>query len=182
MYTAQYPSLIASALFLLACANDDSPSSDAASREFALCSKGSLESDMEVTLPPTGPGVDPSTGQLAPGSYHIATTYLALRPGKEALAGELAGPIVQSMFETSGLVAVTTARSSSCAALRTLTVWETEEAMFAFVASPAHVRAMAQTTEVSRGTSNTIAWSGTGESATWAEAEKRLGAEQGGEI
>lgn len=182
MHTARYSFIIASALFVLACANDDSTPSEVEGRQFALCSKGVLEADREITLPHTGPGVDPSTGKVAPGSYHVSTTYLALRPGKEPLAGELAGPVIESIFGMPGLVAVAASRSSSCAALRTLTVWQTEEAMFAFVASPAHVRAMAQTAEVSRGTSNTIAWSGSAESATWDEAAKRLGEEEGGEI
>ena len=174
--------LALNALLSFACSNDDADEPDTAPGEFASCSKGALEPDITTTLELAGPGVDPSSGVLTPGEYHISATYLALKSGKEALANQLAGPVIEELFGMAGLVAVATSRSSSCASLRTLTVWESEEAMFAFVASPAHVRAMAQTLELSRGTSNTIAWKGNAGSATWQEAARQLKAEAGGEI
>jgi heme-degrading monooxygenase HmoA len=150
--------------------------------EYADCVKGELESDMATSLPLAGPGVKPDTGELSPGTYVVATTYLALQPGKLDTAIELAGPVVENAFTLPGFVAVTLAGSGGCNSLRTITVWDSEEAMFAFVASPAHTRAMAQTSAISRGTSNTITWDGSDSTVTWEEAARQLGLEEGGDI
>jgi heme-degrading monooxygenase HmoA len=179
--------LVALVVVFASCANDDTapsdrPEPDPEERESALCTKGKLEPDMMTTFELAGPGVNPSTGTLAPGDYHVATTYLALQPGKTETALELSGPVIESLFTSPGFVAVTTGGSVSCNTLRTLTVWASEEAMFAFVASPAHVRAMAQTSGVSRGTSNTTTWDGNAETITWREAARQLDLEVGGDI
>ncbi len=159
-------------------AADDEP--DASS--YVGCSKEELESDMTTSIELSGPGVDPDTGKLTPGTYHVATTYLALQPGKLDTVLELSGPIIESSFSLPGFVAMTIVGSESCNTLRTLTVWETEQAMFAFVASPSHARAMAKTSEVSRGSSNTITWDGDVDSVSWDEAARRLGLEEDGDI
>jgi heme-degrading monooxygenase HmoA len=172
---------------LASCANDDAapkdrPEPDLEKREPALCAKGELEPDMTTTFELAGPGVDSSTRALEPGNYHVAATYLALQPEKTETALELSGPVIESLFTTPGFVAVTTGASVSCNTLRTLTVWGSEEAMFAFVVNPAHARAMAQTSDVSRGTSNTTTWDGNAESVTWQEAARQLGLEVSGDI
>ncbi|MGK3966840.1 antibiotic biosynthesis monooxygenase [Sorangium sp. So ce118] len=149
---------------------------------FDGCYKGELEPDREGALELAGPGVDAATGALKPGSYLVSTTYLAMKPEMAQTASELADPVVEGMFAMKGFVAMAGARSSSCAALRTLTVWESEQDMFAFVGSPAHVRAMGQAHSISRGTSNVISWEGSEREATWEEAAKRLGSETGGDI
>ncbi|HTN92546.1 MAG TPA: antibiotic biosynthesis monooxygenase [Sorangium sp.] len=149
---------------------------------FDGCSKGELEPDRVGDLELTGPGVDAGTGALKPGSYVISTTYLALKPEMAQKASDLAEPVVEALFTMEGFVALAAGRSSSCAALRTLTVWESEQDMFAFVGSPAHVRAMGQSSSLSRGTSNVISWEGSEREATWEEAAKRLGSEAGGDI
>ncbi len=148
---------------------------------FASCKKGELEADFAEDMPWAGPGVDPETGEVAPGSYRIATTYLALRPDKQERFGELSQPVVESLGTSQGLVAVKTGGSMACSSLRTYTLWESEEDMFAFVASPAHAAAMSYTSELSRGTSNTISWDGDVATATWAEATARLAAETTGD-
>jgi heme-degrading monooxygenase HmoA len=66
-----------------------------------------------------------------------------------------------------GFVAFSTTESSSCATMRTLTVWQSEEDLLAFVTSPAHVAAMSEVSELSRGSSNTTAWAGNEKDATW---------------
>lgn len=171
-------------LVLAGCAGDDSEPTERApgKQEFSLCTKGELESDLATGLELSGPGVNPSTGSILPGDYHVATTYFALQPGKADVALDLSGPVIESLFEMPGFVAVTTGASTSCNTLRTLTVWENEAAMFAFVASPAHARAMTQTSTLSRGTSNTVAWDGSADSVSWQEAARRLGLVVGGEI
>lgn len=149
---------------------------------YADCTKGKLEADMTTSIELSGPGVDPETGKLEPGTYHVATTYLAIQPGKIDTVVELSGPMIQGSFELEGFIAMTIVGSESCNTLRTLTVWKDEQAMFAFVASPAHARAMAQTSNISRGTSNTITWDGDVDSVTWKEAARRLGLEQEGDL
>jgi len=148
---------------------------------FAQCSKGQLEADFVQDSPWAGPGVDPDTGEIEAGSYRVATTYLALEPDKTDRVFELSGPVIETLSMSQGLVAVTTGQSESCAALRTFTVWRTEEDMFAFVASSAHATAMGETSELSRGTSNTISWDGDETTITWEEAASRLGTEVGGD-
>jgi hypothetical protein len=147
---------------------------------FAQCKKGVIEDDF-VHDPWVGPGVDPMTGEIAPGSYRVATTYLALKPEKMQRFHELSDPVVETLFTAQGLVAVTTGSSQSCSALRTFTVWQTEEDMYAFVGSAAHAAAMPETSDLSRGTSNTISWDGDETTATWEEATSRLAAETTGD-
>lgn len=160
----------------------DEPDDEKPTDEYADCAKGEIESDIATSLPLAGPGVDPDTGELSPGNYLVATTYLALQPDKMETAIELSGPTIEHVFTLPGFVGVTIAGSAACNSLRTITIWESEEAMFAFVASPAHTRAMAQTSVVSRGTSNTITWDGDEKSVTWQEAARQLGQEEDGDI
>src|SRR6185369_8907297 len=110
----------------------------------------------------------------------VASTYLALKPEQVEHALGLGGPVVDSLFSMHGFVAFSTVSSPSCAALRTLTVWESEEDMLAFVASPAHVTAMAAISELSRGSSNTVAWDGTEQDATWDRGAELLARETSG--
>lgn len=149
---------------------------------FEGCSKGELEPDRQGDMVFRGPGVDPETGALPPGNYLISTTYLALKPEMTQRAMELGGPIMQSLFTMKGLVGVATLQSSSCMSLRTLSVWESEEDMFAFVVSPAHASAMGHAASLSRGSSNAISWEGSEAQATWEEAARRLASETGGDI
>jgi heme-degrading monooxygenase HmoA len=148
---------------------------------FAACSKGALEADLEGDAALAGPGVDAETGKLEPGSYLVASTYLALEPAQVERALGLGGPVVESLFDMPGFVAFSTLSSRSCAALRTLTVWQSEEDMLAFVASPAHVAAMAVVSELSRGSSNTVAWDGTEQDATWERGAEFLARETSGD-
>lgn len=165
-----------------ACADneaDPSGNGEATPDAFSACSSGELESDRGDDAALVGPGIDPETGQLAAGSYLIATTYLALKPDKAARALELGGPVVQSLFAMQGFVAFSTTQSNSCAALRTLTIWQSEEDMLTFVMSPAHLEAMSAVSEVSRGTSRTFAWEGSEKEATWERAANHLAADPG---
>ncbi len=57
-------------------------------------------------------------------------------------AGELAAPVVESLFAMKRFIAATTGSSDACLALRTISVWETEEDMVEFVVSPVHANAL----------------------------------------
>jgi heme-degrading monooxygenase HmoA len=146
---------------------------------FPGCSKGELEADFLEDTPLVGPGVDQDTGVLAEGSYFIAATYLAMEPGVLDRVMELSGPTINTLVASEGFVAMSTARSESCLSLRTLTVWESEEAMFEFVASPAHSAAMSEMSELSRGSSSTLSWQGSAADASWEVALEKLGAGAG---
>jgi heme-degrading monooxygenase HmoA len=179
---AVLPSTLLSGLLLSGCASDDSQPSNAASAgnssnqfaEFAACSNVVLEQDIGHDTALVGPGVDQKSGQIAPGSYFIATTYLALKPDQIDVALELGQPIVESLASMHGFVAFSLTQSATCASLRTLTVWQTEEDMMAFVVSPAHLKAMPRISSLSRGTSNTVAWQASETDATWSQAIAHL--------
>jgi len=175
-------SALLSGLLLSGCASDDSQPSNVANAgssshqfaEFAACSKAVLEQDIGADTALVGPGVDQGSGQIAPGSYFIATTYLAIKPDQVDAALELGQPVVESLASMHGLVAFSLTQSASCASLRTLTVWQTEEDMMAFVVSPAHLKAMPRLSSLSRGTSNTVAWQANETDATWQQAIAHL--------
>ena len=176
-------SALLSGLILSGCASDDSQPKNAAGAgssshqfaEFAACSKAVLEQDIGPDTALVGPGVDQKSGQLAPGSYFIAATYLALKPDQVDAALELGQPIVESLASMHGFVAFSLTQSATCASLRTLTVWQTEEDMMAFVVSPAHLKAMPRISSLSRGTSNTVGWQANETDATWSQAIAHLG-------
>jgi heme-degrading monooxygenase HmoA len=67
------------------------------------------------------------------------------------------GPISDElMAPADGLMGLSFTISSECAAVRTLSVWESEEAMMRFVTGPAHAAAIQATGDVSRGGSITM--------------------------
>jgi len=149
---------------------------------FASCAKGEIEPDFVEDAPLAGPGIDPKTGAVVAGDYFVATTYLALKPGQLESLFELSGPVIATLMTSQGLVAVGTAQSESCLAVRTLTVWQSAEDMVAFVTSTAHATAMAETSTLSRGTTNTISWAGDETTVSWQEAAVRLEAEASGDL
>jgi heme-degrading monooxygenase HmoA len=156
------------------------------------CTRGAIEADLNDGQPggppsivtPTaprwqGPAVDPATGALRPGSYVFSSTYLTLRPDGRPRFGELMGPISADLQTRPGLLAITLALSESCGTARTLSAWESEEAMYAFVASDAHGAAVSAVGEVSRGQSVVTHWAGTEAGATWARAAEELARDEG---
>ncbi len=142
---------------------------------FPGCVKGEIEADFVEDTPLVGPGVDQETGLLAEGNYFIATTYLAMKPDVLDHVMELAGPTINTLVASDGFVAMSTARSESCLSLRTLTVWQSEEQMYEFVASEAHSAAMSEMSDLNRGTSGTLSWQGTEADASWAVSIPKLG-------
>lgn len=111
------------------------------------CTGGVLEADLQAE-PLSGPGVDPATGELRPApegsSYTISSTYGIPRPGDAVMQRyvQMFGAIQAQLASQRGLVAIQLAQSPSCGSGRTLAVWESTEAMYEFVMSPAHLEAM----------------------------------------
>ena len=166
------------ALSLTACASeDDTPDQETPADPFAACKREVIEPDQAFMGPPEGPAVNPQTQQInPPAGAIVATTYLALKPGEQAgqRFGQLVGPVIQDLGARQGLLAITTSTSTSCGTARTVTVWESEAAMMAFVTGEAHLAAIQGTSDVSRGGSVTMTWPHAGGELTWQIAAARL--------
>jgi heme-degrading monooxygenase HmoA len=175
-----------------ACGNDDDDASGGSATSETPddgCARGTLEADLSNYQGQTtyegealagqtklvGPGVD-AAGKLKPGSYVFSSTYLRMPTDRSALGRflELSAPMLESLPTLPGLVAFSFSSGPSCTTLRTLTVWENEEAMFAFAASASHRAAVAATSEVSRGGSAVTHWSGTETDGTWTKSAAEL--------
>ncbi|MGE0785081.1 MAG: antibiotic biosynthesis monooxygenase [Sandaracinaceae bacterium] len=130
-----------------------------------------------------GPGAGPDgsiTATPPAEGWVVASTYLRIDPTNVAEFQEMAGAVVQDLFTRPGLVAMSTARSPSCGTARTLTIWESQEDMLAFVSGEAHMAAMMEIDSLSRGGSATTHWSAASvEAASWDEAFTRIAADEG---
>ncbi len=117
-----------------------------------------MEDDFVVDPTPYDVG-DPASWGDFPGDAVVATTYLRLNPDNLDVFGQVVGPVIGALTAPApGLLAMSTGQSEGCGVARTLTVWESEAAMMAFVTGPAHSAAMEATTDVSRGGSVTMTW------------------------
>jgi heme-degrading monooxygenase HmoA len=120
------------------------------------CASGTLEADLDGT-PWQGSAVDES-GELmlsSGRSYMLSSTYGIPVPGPDGAPitekyGQLLAAIQEQLMKQPGLLAFRLGSSDACRSGRTLAVWESEEAMYEFVASPAHAAAMAAVHEVLR--------------------------------
>lgn len=122
-----------------------------------------VDPDLQVIQPLTGPGIDPMTGELLEplqATYVLHTTQILVKPERLDEFLQLSGGVVEQLLQTEGLVGFSLAQDPNCGFARTMGVWESEQAMFAFVGSGAHAQAMTQTTEVSI-TGRTTAWTAT---------------------
>lgn len=133
-----------------------------------------VDPDFTVLQPLAGPGIDPATGELLPplqDTYVLHTTQLLVKPEKLEEFLALNVPIFEQLMQTEGLVGFALAQEPTCGFSRTMGVWESEAAMFAFVASGAHAQAMVKTTEISI-TGRTTMWSATADELplTWEQA------------
>jgi len=163
-----------------ACGDDDKgPSATSATLG---CAPSTLESDLEAE-PLQGPAVDPATGKLvfAPGaSYVVSSTYIVPRPGPNGAPEteqyqQLFPALVEQLQREPGLLAVQLGTSTSCRSGRTLAIWKSEEDMYHFVTSPAHVAAMGVVNQVAEPGYEVLHWTATRpEQTTLSEAVLRL--------
>lgn len=146
------------------------------------CTRATLESDLRTTGALSGKGVDPGTGALKAGHYVISSTYLKLAtsPAGQKAFREVMEGIASSIDTQPGLEASLLTTSAECLSARTLSVWKDEASMYAFVGSPAHVRAMTRAQEMSRGGGGVTHWAGTESDATLEVGAQKLGAKPGG--
>jgi len=167
-------------LLLVAAACSREPAEDPS------CRADLLESDLAYAGPLAGPGVAGDGTVKAPAAgkpYAISSTYLRNKRDEPSQMRfrALSAPISMQLMNQPGLVAVQLGFSEKCLTARTLTVWEDEAAMYAFVASDAHKTAVASIGEVSRGGSVAMHWMGSEKEATWEKATAKLGAHSGPE-
>lgn len=136
-----------------ACAQDRD--TNAAAQPQRLCTATTLEPDLEAA-PLAGPGVNPDTGKLElPNGMHyvVSSTYGVPRPGPDG-AGisprylTLFDAVSKQLEKERGLLAIALASSDSCGSGRTLAVWRSEETMYDFVTSDAHLAAMTAAPEI----------------------------------
>ncbi|WP_437730434.1 antibiotic biosynthesis monooxygenase family protein [Sorangium sp. So ce1335] len=147
------------------------------------CTGGVLEADLQAE-PLSGPGVDPATGKVRPppegASYTISSTYGIPRPGDAVMERyvQMFGAIQAQLASQPGLVAMQLAQSSSCGSGRTLAVWESTEAMYAFVMSPAHLAAMDAVDELVQPNYAVTHWETTSaDEVTMAQGARRMASE-----
>lgn len=162
--------LLTAMLALVACddsssddGSDDTTGGDPYDGAFEGCVPQTLEEDLVVIdgmgqpgpIRWYGPGADPETGELLDDGetrYHVSATYLALRPENIEQFFGLISPLNEALFSNPGLVALQLGDSPTCATARTLTVWSSEDAMYEFVTSQAHIDAIVAFPEISRAT------------------------------
>ena len=102
-----------------------------------------------IFQPFEGPGID-ADGEVTAtpgeeGQFVLATTFLPVRAESQVLFSDTMEPILAALdAEPPGLVGTSLARTIDASAYRTLSVWESEEAMFAFVLGDAHAVAISR--------------------------------------
>lgn len=182
---------MAGAVLMVAClaspvACGDAPASDSGTDEgepadpdptleaLAACD----ESDFGGT-PFMGPSFDPETGELAvalPSSYVVATTAGWARPEaehQEAL-GSASEEVSGVVFESPGLLGARFGGSEACGSARTLTLWESQEALMNFVWGEVHGGAMSLTDTTTLGWETTRWVESSAEPPTWDQARAAL--------
>jgi quinol monooxygenase YgiN len=108
----------------------------------------------------------------------FSATYLKLsstRPAQQKFR-DLMRPMEETLQHAEGLVGYRVATSSDCVTARTLSVWKDEQAMKRFVYSPAHGKAIAAISELSRGGSVTTRWEGESADFSLETAARKLSA------
>jgi hypothetical protein len=136
------------------------------------CVRGQLEAD----------GISSSTPKkFEVGNYVISSTYLQIRPTKEAgkKFSEVNSPLDAELKANLGLLQAVTLISNACNSARTLSLWKDEASMMRFVGSQAHLAAIGAIGEISRGGSLVTHWSDDGSGFNWATAATKVKAANG---
>lgn len=164
------------AITLTACA-EDTPAggNDPGKTPLPAC----VEDDF-MPLPFGGPGYDPQSGSLigaTQDSYLASSTVLLVNPDKQQRFQELVGGVLATLNTQPGLVGFALGLSPACGTARTLTVWQSEQAMFDFVTSEAHLTAMSEASVVGLNGAVT-SWTVTADNVppSWEEASARVAA------
>lgn len=109
-------------------------------------------------------------------SYVVHTTQIYVSAEQQGDFLAVFGDVAVQLADTEGLVAWAVSGDEACGVNRTLGVWESEQAMYAFVGSGAHATAMGLTTELSL-TGKVTHWEATAdevEALDWDVARAKL--------
>lgn len=135
------------ALALSITATACSDSDDTGDAQFPVCA----EDDFGAS-PFAGPGFDAETGLIGAvkDRYVVSSTHTIFNPEAEdrffALSGDVLGYLGSGQHP--GFIGFSVGTSDRCGSARTMTVWESEQSMFDFVTSEAHLAAMNQVDDV----------------------------------
>ena len=135
-------------LALMGCGSEDESANGENNTEvesFARCA----EEDLALS-PFAGPGYDPDLGLIGPArdTYVASSTWAVLGTGARPQFDQYAQPIVDVLPTQPGLVGFSWGLSAKCNRGRTLTVWESEQALMDFVVGDAHGAAMLHAGEI----------------------------------
>lgn len=138
------------------------------------------EPDLAIVQPLVGPGFDPETGALlepVADEYVLSTTQILPKPDSESQQAffEISDGVIAQLMQTPGFLGFSLAAEPTCGFARTLTVWESEEAMYGFVSTGAHAEAMGQTFVVGV-TGRVTSWTAPAEDVppSWEEAIAKI--------
>ena len=129
--------------------------------------------------PLAGPGFDGAKGGIQGAladSYVLHTTQIYLRPEGAATFFDLTLAILDDAVANPGLIAFSVGTDDACGVARTMGIWASEEAMYAFVTRKPHLDAMAVTTELTF-TGRVTHWTATADEAnayTWEVAREKI--------
>jgi quinol monooxygenase YgiN len=193
MHRSQQSALAILSTLFLACGATDSGDDDATDSSGSAATGESTDASTGVAADPyacvetmrmalgplAGPGYDPENGLIAPlqDTYYVHSTQILIKPEQLARFGELLAEVQVQLQTSEGLAAYTGAQDVNCGWVRTLGIWRSEEAMYKFVTSGAHLAAMSETAAISY-TGKATHWKVDASALppTWEDAEARLGA------
>jgi quinol monooxygenase YgiN len=101
--------------------------------------------------PLEGPGIDPETGAIVgtpQDTYLLHTTLAVITPETAQALQALSEEVIAQAMTSEGAIGFSFSFDPTCGFARTLGIWESEEAMLAFVVSGKHAEAMQQTEEL----------------------------------
>jgi hypothetical protein len=126
--------------------------------ELAACPEDDI-----MILPWAGPAFDQATGELVaplPLPHIVATTAGWPKADGWELLNMQSNVVIGDVFAREGLLGATFGISMACGSARTITLWQDEASMMAFVVGEAH------STAIATALPSTRAW----ETTTWSEA------------
>lgn len=152
-------------LGLAACEEDDDPpasaddtsTGDPGPSESSSSSTGEPASPFDcveqnfMPSPLQGPGIDPETGAIvgAPqDTYVVHSTLGVVTPETAEALGAMTEDVIAQAMTSEGAIGFSFSQDMTCGYARTLGIWESEEAMLAFVVSGKHAEAMQQADEI----------------------------------
>ncbi len=166
-----HPLLLIVACALPACSDDDPANAGAGGQG------GSETPDLDalyacrdvsfqVFRPLASEHFDPAQGGLlsaAPqASYIVHSTQIFVKEDKMPDFLQTNATVTAQLDQTEGMIAYSLAGDAGCGDLRTLGIWASEQAMYAFVGSGAHAQAMTQVNELAL-TGRVTHWTATAE-------------------